>query len=278
MTRSPEEGPACLEILNPRAPRDGFTDVVFDFDGTISVIRRGWQNVMGPLMVEMISGKTEPTPEIEKEVADYIDRSTGIMTIFQMKWLEEAVERYGLAGKPLTAPQYKEIYKERLLRYIADRLQAVADGNVRPDDMMTAGSVRFLEALGARGLTLHLASGTDQEDVRREAGILGLRRFFGDNVYGAVGYSEECSKEAVLKSLIEDERLCNRKAAVFGDGPVEIRVAKEHGVLAVGVASDEYNLSGLDPRKRERLIGAGADVIIPDFSRPEEIIGFMFPD
>jgi len=265
-----------LEMVNSEAPRGGFTDVVLDFDGTISVIRRGWQNVMGPLMVEMISGDTKPSPLIEKEVTEYIDESTGIMTIFQMKWLQEAVGRHGLAGQALSAAEYKEIYKERLLVYIADRIQAVTSGKVLPEGMMMSGAVGFLEALKARGISLFLASGTDEEDVRHEAEILGVSHFFGDGIHGAVGTSETCSKEAVVRSIIADEKLRNRKAAVFGDGPVEIRVAKEHGVLAVGVAGDEYHLGGLDPLKRERLIGAGADVIIPDFSRHEEIIGFMF--
>ena len=39
------------------------------------------------------------------------------------------------------------------------------------------------------------------------------------------------------------------------------------GGLAVAVASDEaHNGSGrVDPWKRERLLGVGADVVIPDF-------------
>ena len=32
--------------------------VVFDFDGTISLIRDGWQNVMVPMMVDIILAET----------------------------------------------------------------------------------------------------------------------------------------------------------------------------------------------------------------------------
>jgi beta-phosphoglucomutase-like phosphatase (HAD superfamily) len=53
----------------------------------------------------------------------------------------------------------------------------------------------------------------------------------------------------------------------FGDGPVEIRLAKEVGALAVGVASDEnQNGSGQpDKIKLPQLREAGADVLVPDY-------------
>ena len=55
--------------------------------------------------------------------------------------------------------------------------------------------------------------------------------------------------------------------ATFGDGPVEVRETRRLGGLSVGVASDEICRSGLNPGKRTRLIQAGADLIIPDFSQ-----------
>ena len=53
----------------------------------------------------------------------------------------------------------------------------------------------------------------------------------------------------------------------FGDGYVEIQNTKGVGGLAVAVASDEaHNGSGvMDAWKRQRLLGVGADVVIPDF-------------
>ena len=53
----------------------------------------------------------------------------------------------------------------------------------------------------------------------------------------------------------------------FGDGPVEIRLAKEVGALAVGIASDEnQNGSGQpDKLKLSQLREAGADVLVPDY-------------
>jgi phosphoglycolate phosphatase len=47
---------------------------------------------------------------------------------------------------------------------------------------------------------------------------------------------------------------------------VEIQNIKAAGGLAVAVASDEAGRSGQpDAWKRDRLIGAGADLVIPDY-------------
>lgn len=44
-----------MEILHAAA-RNPVRAVLFDFDGTISTLRCGWESVMKPLMLEMISG------------------------------------------------------------------------------------------------------------------------------------------------------------------------------------------------------------------------------
>jgi hypothetical protein len=53
----------------------------------------------------------------------------------------------------------------------------------------------------------------------------------------------------------------------FGDGPVEMRETKRHGAVAIGVASDELRRFGMNLEKRRRLIRAGADALVPDFSQ-----------
>ena len=78
--------------------------ILFDFDGTISTLRCGWELVMKPLMLEMISGDHPVTPELEREVEEYIDASTGIQTIHQMKWLAESVATKGMNPGAPTDP------------------------------------------------------------------------------------------------------------------------------------------------------------------------------
>jgi hypothetical protein len=46
--------------------------------------------------------------------------------------------------------------------------------------------------------------------------------------------------------------------------------------LAIGVASTEDERAGVDARKRALLIAAGADVIVPDFSQPVELLAYLW--
>ena len=125
-----------LEVVDPSVHVGSVRHAVFDFDGTISVIRQGWEHVMIPLMVEMICSGHPPDPSIEAEVAEYVDRSTGILTIKQMRWLEEAVVRYGMASSPRTAREYKRIYNERLLRPVRQRMRQMDGTETARDSLM----------------------------------------------------------------------------------------------------------------------------------------------
>ncbi len=99
-----------LEIVHPETRLGNVRYALFDFDGTISVIRQGWEKIMAQVMLESICGDGAVPAEVEAEVGEYIDRSTGILTIVQMKWLVEAVKRYGYVEDVRTASEYKRIY------------------------------------------------------------------------------------------------------------------------------------------------------------------------
>ena len=267
-----------IEILNPevKSKVGHIKYALIDFDGTISVIRQGWEDVMIPLMIEMICDGNAPTPEIEKEVREYVDYSTGILTIKQMQWLAEAVRRYGIAKKPKSPYEYKRVYNQRLLIRVEQRLEKLRSGEVDPDDLMIMGSRSFLEELHRRGVIMYLASGTDHEYVLREASALRITQYFRGGIYGALDHTEAHTKERIIQRILDDNNLHGNELLVVGDGPVEIRNAKSRGAIALGVATDEVKRCGLNSRKRKRLINAGADLIIPDFTRYEEIIAFLF--
>jgi phosphoglycolate phosphatase-like HAD superfamily hydrolase len=266
---------ASIEILNPGVERSCFRHAIFDFDGTISVIREGWERVMVSMMVEMIAG--DAASAVRREVEQYVDESTGLQTILQMDWLVEAVERHRGAEKALSAAEYKAIYNTRLLGAIRERLTRLDGGRIRREELMIVGAGAFLQALTHRGLTLYVASGTDVEDVRREASALGVAEHFQGGIFGAVGASRACSKAAVIHDILDAHRLEGPELLVVGDGPVEIREGKAQGAITVGVACDEVRRRGPDPRKRERLVAAGADILIPDFTVGETLLAFLFP-
>lgn len=268
-----------LEIANPHTQLGRVRHALFDFDGTISVIRRGWETIMIAMMVEMICDD-QPVPDgLEDEVAAFVDRSTGVLTIEQMRWLEDAVRRYGLAQHPLSAYDYKRIYNERLLGPVRARLAQMDrdGGQVAADTLMIAGVQTFLQGLHERGVTLYLASGTDHTYVQEEAQTLGVAAFFGPHIYGAQDHTDAFSKERIMQQIIADHDLHGAQLLVVGDGPVEIRHAKAHDAVALGIAANEEQRQGLDPRKRQRLLAAGADFIVTDFLHHDDLLA-MFTD
>jgi phosphoglycolate phosphatase-like HAD superfamily hydrolase len=256
-------------LLEKHTPRD-IRVAVFDFDGTLSTLRCGWETVMGPMMEEALSDGT-PTEEVRQTVREFIDRSTGIQTILQMKWLaEEVVRRGGPARDPW---DYKAEYNRRLMETVAGRrAQALAGGR---ENFLIAGGEDFLRALKARGVTLLAASGTDEADVQLEAAALGLDGYF-DEIAGAKPMSEGCSKEATLERLIAAGGAQGAEGVlVVGDGPVEIRLGRKYGALTLGVASDEEARRGLNPAKVKRLTDAGAHALTDSFADLPALLNWM---
>jgi len=254
-----------------------FRHALFDFDGTISLLREGWQRIMAPVCVEAICGSNAPTPEVVQAVEQMIDETTGIQTILQMERLVEMVRAHGLvpADQILDAHGYKEIYNDKLMEPVNERIGQIQAGEVARESFLLRGALDFLRALHERGLTLYIFSGTDRHDVRNEAEIVGAADYF-DEIWGALRTVEEYSKEMVLKELMAKHQLEGSEVLIVGDGPVEIRNGHDHGCVTIGVASDEVAGHGWEPAKRERLRKAGADILVPDFHEQEALLGFLF--
>jgi phosphoglycolate phosphatase-like HAD superfamily hydrolase len=262
-----------LEILIPHQPqRKKLRAALFDFDGTISTLRCGWEAVMAPLMVEILCARAVDDGTVEREVLDYIDTSTGVQTIFQMQWLADRVQALG--RKPEDPWEYKAEYNRRLMQSVSQRRDAVRQGAVSAERYLVAGSRAFLEALQSRGIDLYVASGTDQADVAAEAEALGMAKYFRE-IAGAPPNVASCSKERVIQQLLGASGLVGEELVVIGDGKVEIAIARGAGALALGVASDEVRLSGVNPVKRERLIKAGAHAITGDFTDLDGVLAWL---
>lgn len=264
-----------IEVIR-EVERGRIKHALFDFDGTISLLRQGWQGIMAPVMVEMICGDTAPTPEIIDEVNQVIDETTGIQTIFQMEKLVEMVRAHGLVPpeRILDAYGYKEIYNDRLMAPVNERIARLESGEQAIEQATLRGALDFVKALRERGVRLYVFSGTDRHDVRNEAGKVGAAPFF-DEIWGAVRSTTEYSKEKVLREIIEKHQLHGAEVLVVGDGPVEIRNGKEFGCITLGVASDEVAGHGWNEEKRKRLIRAGADLMIPDFAEAQTLLNYL---
>jgi phosphoglycolate phosphatase len=265
-----------IEIVNHRLERGHIRFALFDFDGTISLIREGWQGVMIPMMVETLleTPHHESEAELTRVVTEFVTRLTGKQTIYQMIQLAAEVEQRG--GTPQPPMEYKHAYLERLWTRIEDRVALLKAGHRSPEELTVPGALNLLATLCAQGVACYLASGTDRPYVLDEAGALGLPRFFDERIYGALEDYTNFSKRMVIERILRENRLAGPELVAFGDGFVEIEDAKAVGGIAVGVASNEATRQGIDAWKRDRLIQAGADLIIPDFREHEALVTYLF--
>ena len=251
--------------------------VVFDFDGTISLIRDGWQNVMVPMMVEFLQTETDTTEtheQLESVVVEFVDRLTGKQTIYQMIQLGEEIEKRG--GKPKEPLAYKDAYNSRLLPIVEQRIADLAAGTLSAESLRVPMSLEFLQSLHELGVNCYLASGTDVEFVKNEAQLLGVAKYFNGGIFGALREYRKFSKAKVIQKILSDFNLSGDELLIIGDGYVEIENAKAVEAIAVGVASVEDNYYNMNADKRERLILAGADIIIPDFQHGTQLLGYLF--
>jgi len=267
-----------LEFVRPGVSAERTRVVIFDFDGTISLIRSGWVDTMVPMMVEILldlkTGESEQS--LHALVEDFVARLTGQQTIYQMIEFARQIELRG--GTPLDPLRYKKMYLERLHAKIAYRIEELRAGRVPPEKYLVPGARKLLEDLYARGFKMYLASGTDQEYMRDEANLLDVSRYFDGRVYGALDDYKSFSKKILIERLIKSAECDGPSFLGFGDGYVEIQNVKEVGGVAVGVATAEPECKVVDEWKRKRLIGVGADFIVPNFLCLDKLLPALFPN
>jgi beta-phosphoglucomutase-like phosphatase (HAD superfamily) len=140
------------------------------------------------------------------------------------------------------------------------------------------GSEKLLHSLRARGLHMFLASGTDLKYVQDELSVLGLKQWFGPHVYGALDDYKKFSKAMIIEQMIRSSGVAGHEIVGFGDGYVEIEEVKKVGGLAIGVASNEETRQGVNDWKRNRLIRAGADIIVGDYRQFDELLALLTSD
>ena len=245
---------------------------LFDWDGTLSLLRAGWAEVMIQQWIETLPpllGESRATQE--QRVHDEIWGLNGKPTIHQMARLAELVTESGGAAK--SAISYNEEYQNRLATLVRTRADQVRNGMAAPDEFMVTGARAFLDLLSQRGIQLHLASGTELRFITEEAKLLGLADYFGSRFHGPSGPDDRSfSKRGVMDGILAQTGLPGGALVAFGDGHVEIEQSRAVGGWAVAVCSDEsaWRSGKLDPAKLKRLTEVGANFSVPDFAHPEK--------
>ena len=137
-----------MERINP-GQKGNFRYAVLDFDGTISLIREGWQKIMVPYFIDELSkapgAKEMSAEDISYKVRDFVTVLTGKQTIYQCIRLAEEITALG--GTPEDPQVYKDEYQRRLLVHIDERLKGLEDGSIDPETLTVPGSYDLLDML-----------------------------------------------------------------------------------------------------------------------------------
>jgi rfaE bifunctional protein kinase chain/domain len=273
-----------IEIIRKWPEDISITHAIFDHDGTISTLREGWESIMAPMMIKAVLGSKFFEADkslynrVESRIYEFIDKTTGIQTLMQMKILLDIIREFGLVPEDemLDESGYKKIYNNELMLMVSERQRKLERSELSLDDVTMKNAIPFLKRLSDAGVKLYLASGTDEDDVKKEASFLGYDHLFSGGIFGSVGDINKDAKKIVLDRILdmigESEK---GRIATFGDGPVEIRETKKKGGITIGIASDELKRYGLNLTKRTRLIKAGADIIVPDFSQSSHLLSLL---
>lgn len=262
-----------LEVVLSRSVDVPVRLAVFDFDGTLSLVRAGWL----PIMLEMMLKHLEPTltpheqreqliPQLRTEILSL----NGQPTILQMERLAHSILTRG--GTPEHPRYYFDEFAHDLRQTIDDRLTKLNRGEKTISDLALPGAHRFLEALASRNVTLVLASGTYRPDVIHELGKLGLSHFFEGRIYAPDDGPHVFSKQSVMAEWIAKTNCSPQEMVAFGDGVTEIRACSQLGGYPIGIVGEELNPFVMDNEKSAQLKPAGVQLLTPNYLLQTELL------
>lgn len=263
-----------IEVAPNFRPHPGLRHALMDWDGTISLLRGGWVEVMTDLCLEHLPANPDETAErLRAAIHAEMLALNGKPSIHQMARIAELV--MARAGSALHADDYQRFYVARITALIEQRMAGVLSGSHSKESLMVPGARSLLESIHSAGIQLTLVSGTPYPDLIEEAALLDVRRYFGDEIYGPQDSVDRVfTKRASIHALIAKHQIPGEELVAIGDGPVEIAETKAVGGLAIAVASDENSPGSrrFDEFKRKQLLDCGADLVVPDFQDAAALI------
>jgi phosphoglycolate phosphatase len=269
--------PPNVELINPAVRRGPFRVALFDFDGTLSLIREGWPRVMVDLMLAHLRAQhliREPESECAAHVEGFVMALNGHPTIRQMdRFAEEVTSRGGTPDEPAA---YLQQYLDALMSVVRGRWEALEAGRARPEEWVVPNAHGALGEFERRGVPLVVASGTDLAHVSREVELLRLAPHVRDRVFAPKDNDATFRKRDVIEWSLREFGVRGEEVIGFGDGVVETQEMKRAGGVAVGVASNPAGVRGVNASKRDTLIAAGADLIIPDYEHATDLVAWLW--
>ncbi|MDR1289669.1 MAG: HAD family hydrolase [Planctomycetaceae bacterium] len=267
-----------IEIVRRKFPKSPPRVAMFDFDGTVGLLRAGWHDVLVSFHTEVLQetprGKELDAKNLLNSIKGYIETNIGKPPIYQSYSLVEAIR--SLNGEPRPAEEYNEIYSQRLTALCEPRREALRRGVANPNDYIVPGVLRMLAMLRSRNIKIYMASGTEEHFIREDVKLLKIDNFFDGGVYGGQPDPEAFSKKIMVNRILAEDKIDSNELLGIGDGATEITAVREIGGFNIGVAFDESRKPMIDSWKRRQLINAGTDWIIPDYTDTNQLEERLF--
>jgi phosphoglycolate phosphatase len=264
-----------VEILRPEVSGRKYRAAMFDFDGTLSLLREGWSRIMAELGRDLIRERNLPAPP-DAELLPFIEREvlllSGKPSIFQMQRLANDIEARG--GTPPDTHELLTEFHRRLFAAVGHRKELVREGQ----PWTPTGTHQFLRNLQARGVALYLASGTRIDHVKEEAALLMVDHFFGQRIYAPEPDSGQFQKADVVQRILAEQGITGAELLGIGDGYSETVEVKRAGGTVIGIASEEPPKMGIHRMKRDMLVELGADLVVPNYAMQKDLVTWLMGD
>ncbi|MCX6627449.1 MAG: HAD family hydrolase [Candidatus Solibacter sp.] len=265
-----------VEAIHPGSSAPGARIAVLDFDGTVSLIRAGWVDIMVGMMLEVLTALDtgESEDDLRRVIEPFIWRLAGKDTLNQMIALAEQVALRG--GTPPDSRTYKQQFHTRLFAVFGLRLEELRDCRSALDQYLAPGTRALLGDPREHRMRRYLASGTDDAHLKEEAALLDITRNFDGGVHGALPDPDAFSQRMLMEHILRLPVMRPHHLIGFGDGPVGIEELKRAGGVAAGLATDEPECCHTSPWKRRNLIEVGANCTIPNYLCRPVLLPMLF--
>jgi phosphoglycolate phosphatase len=118
------------------------------------------------------------------------------------------------------------------------------------------GVERMLKEL-RESARLYVVTSKNTATAERILGMCALARYFA----GVIGNGRLSDKRAMVRDLIERERIDPRSAAIVGDREYDIAAGRGNGLFAIGVGWGYGSLTELETAGAERICSTPAELV-----------------
>lgn len=157
------------------------------------------------------------------------------------------------AGTPLHQ-QFQQVLgkdgTQSTIESVVTRFWQLVDKKEKPN--LFPGARELIRSLYAQGMNLYITTGTETSRAQRRLREMDLKQYFTLVLGQGEGVEKGPQHLQRMQEQAHDEQFFSR-AFYIGDGPADMRYAKEHGILAIGI---------INTVSAEKLKEAGAEHII----------------